>query len=419
MLNFWVTPDGRYVIYVANSGEINHWDLHVVDMDDPGHSDTINKPQSQHREPYIAAISPDSKSIIYSGHPETAAYPSLFHVNLKEPATQHGFAVPTSDREIVAVPKFSPDGELVAYLQISTETRAARVMLHKTSALGSRPIVVAEDMDFTSGKYAFTAGGNYIIYASITDDPSEHHLELISTSDPDIRLRIDENFPSTSGWFVLSPNRRMLAYATKELDSDEPITHIVDLMKRGIPFYSEAELSELSLAHEYTYPFSPDSLSFVENRRNKNSSEQLFRYFIERPSERIPVNPTLSDDPTRIDIGFYPIFTPDGSNLIYIARLDRENLRELYLSNIGEPENAEIISAGSYQNGQVHSFVMSANGRYAAYVANEQYQRNNIFLVDLEVRETPIQITNSPRWSNGARTVLGVEFLPPGPAYRD
>lgn len=395
---FWLTPDGQFLIYQAQVESYESAGLYLGRIDNPGHSVVLASSQFQ-RSPYVAAISPDSKSIILSKFEDDSGRPKFLLVDLLNPGVQHELT-PTEDDQVLGRPKFSPDGGLFAFLQTKAEGGAMSIVVRHVANLGKSPLIVADDMS-TIGDYAFTRGGSYIVYQSSTNRGRPDHLSLVSTTNPEIRTRWKDDLKSIGG-IALSPNHRMLVYNTYSADK-ELVPSFVDLAEYGVKYYSGSDSEALFGAVQDEIPqFSRDSLKYV-GRIDNASRYQVWRYSPE--TEEYIIMSTSPEQDRRIRIGF-PIFLPDSSGLIYIKG------RDLYMTRMGELEDPKKLSALSSDEARVSLFWLSADGRYVAYVANDPYTSRNVFVVELSAQGKPIQITNSS-WSGYGVPVNGVRFLPP------
>lgn len=166
-------------------------------------------------------------------------------------------------------------------------------------------------------------------------------------------------------------------------------------------------------------PFGPDSETIIGQSRQKDGSTQLYRVFVGDPNKRIPVSPTAPN----YDFGYSKVHTPDSQRIIYRANLEGQGpYGGLYISDLNQPINAERLSATAEQS--VYSFALSLNGRFVAYVAEEDdsmsARSRNLFLIDL-LNGNKIITTTGTSSSALAHDVipLRVEFLPPGPGYRE
>lgn len=395
---FWLTPDGQFLIYRAQVESYESAGLYLGRIDNPGHSIVLASSQFQ-RSPYVAAISPDSKSIIMSVFEDDSGRPKFFFVDLLTPGVQHELR-PTEGDWVLGRPKFAPDGGLFAFLQTKEEGGATSIVVRDVSNLAKSPLVVADDMS-AIGDYAFTRGGSYIVYQSSKNRGRPEHLSLVSTANPEIRTRLRDDLKSIGG-IALSPNHRMLVYNTHSADK-ELVPSFVDLAEYGVDYYSGSDSGALlGVAQDEIPQFSPDSLKYV-SRIDNASRYQVWRYSPD--TEEYTIDSTSPDQDRRNGIGF-PIFLPDNSGLIYIKG------RDLYMARMGELEDPKKLSSLSSDEGQVSLFWLSADGRFVAYVANDPYSSRNIFVVELSAQGKPIQITNSS-WSGFGVPVDGVRFLPP------
>ena len=335
IFNFWVTPDGRNVLYTTATTRLDFHDLHLVNMDNPGYSIVINEPQQEQHIPYVAAISPDSQSFVYFGKPEGEHRKSLYLVDLNNLRIQQRFAVPAEADDHVISARYSPDGSKIAYLRLRGNSRVGKILLVEVAHLSRHPVVIAEDFNFGSGRYDFSAYGNYIFYNRWLDEPRESSLILVDTADPSHQISIDRQTDAEIFGFHLSPNRRILFYGIFDLTTKHSNTHVIDLATFGIPHYSESELADLpTTRQEYTAPFAPNSRTIIGQSEQQDRSKQLYRFSVDTPNKRIPVSPTVP----HYDFGYSIVYTPDSQRIIYRANLEGQGAHGgLYLTDLNRP----------------------------------------------------------------------------------
>ena len=166
-------------------------------------------------------------------------------------------------------------------------------------------------------------------------------------------------------------------------------------------------------------PFAPDSRTLIGQSEQPDRGKQLYRFSMEDPNIRIPVSPTVP----RYDFGYAKVYTPDNQKIIYRANLEGQGpYGGLYVSDLQRPINAERLSITAEQ--RVHSFALSLNGRFVAYVARDGdlsfAQDRNLYLIDLLNGNEVITTTKSASTALAHNVVpRRVEFLPPGPGYRE
>ncbi len=420
ILNFWITPDGQHVLYTTATTNLGFDDLHLVNLENPGHSIVVNEPQQEQHVPYVAAISPDSQSFVYFGKSEGEHSKSLYLVDVNNPRLQQRFAVPNESYDDVYSARYSPDGSRVAYLRLRGNSRVGKILFVEAAHVNRPPVVIAEDFDFGSGRYDFSAYGSHIIYNRRLDAPRESSVVLVDTADASHQITIDRRPGARILGVHLSPNRRFLLYGSFELTTKQSNTHVVDLAALGVRHYSESELARLPTARqEYTMPFAPDSLTLIGQSEQLDRGKQLYRFSMDDPNKRIPVSPTVP----RYDFGYSKVYTPDSQKIIYRANLEGQGpYGGLYLSDLDRPINAERLSVTAEQ--RVRSFALSLNGQFVAYVAEEgdprSAQDRNLYLIDLLNGNEVITTTDSASTALAYNVVpLRVEFLPPGPGYRE
>lgn len=316
--------------------------------------------------------------------------------------------------------RYSPDGSRIAYLRLRGNSRVSKILLVKATQLSRPPVIIAEDFDFGSGRYDFTAYGSHIIYNRRLDAPRGSSVVLVDTADASYKTTIDRRPNAEISGIHLSPNRRFLLYGTFELTTKRSNTHVFDLATLGVRHYSESELAELPTARqEYTMPFAPDSQTLIGQSEQQDRSKHLYRFSVDYPNKRIPVSPTVP----HYDFGYSKVYTPDSQRIIYRANLEGQGpYGGLYISDLNQPINADRLSITTEQ--RVHSFALSLNGHFVAYVAEEGDPRSaqfrNLYLIDLLNGNEVITTTESSSFALAHNVVaFRVEFLPPGPGYRE
>jgi len=262
---------------------------------------------------------------------------------------------------------FSPDGKWVAYVtNASGQMNLWKQMVHL--GRGKMPLAPIQLTAFTeqaARTCAFSPKGKHIFINADFQGNERHQIYSV---------------PANKGWhypiienpekrFMLgakpfSPDSRLLAFSTDERSPKDLDAVVLDL-KTG-----ERRTILAGDANYFPHSFSPDGKFLLSTRWNSNSDTDIFLSDISNGESKHLT-------PHSGEVLYMPVgFTPDGKGIYVLTDFEREFLG---LARLNLPDGA--LSFIKSLDWNIQEAELSADGRYLAYIVNEDgYSR--LFLLD-------------------------------------
>ena len=223
--DFALSPDGKFVIYVADQDIDTRYELYRINLDAPGVAIKLNPALSANRDVMDFALSPDGAKVVYRSDSAIENIFELYLVDLANPGTSVKFSgALTPAGSVLSGYKFSPDGARVAY-------RADQDVLDRTE-LYSVPIAspgvsvklnatLVQEGDVTRG-FAFTPDSTHVGYVADQDVDTVLELYAVALANPGVAAKL--NGALTAGGdvcnFTFSPDSSRVAYCADQQTDD-------------------------------------------------------------------------------------------------------------------------------------------------------------------------------------------------------
>ena len=201
---YWaVSPDGRYATYTADQDTDGKLEVFLVDTNIPGVSTKINGPAQ--RVASLAAFTPDSKRIIYTGDEERDIDArDLYSVLIEKPMTRERLNAPLPQNVDINAFTLSSDGALVVYKPEPPGGFSTDLMLAQLSKPGTAVKINGPLPDGSLERVAkFSPDGEMLAFLVVGSvDSSTQGLFFARVSDPGISIRLSGSM--VPGGFVQS-----------------------------------------------------------------------------------------------------------------------------------------------------------------------------------------------------------------------
>jgi Tol biopolymer transport system component len=391
--------DAARVVYLAEQDTAYVLELYVVDTDRPGQPIKLNRPLSRLNDGVLDfEVSPDGRYVVYAADEDTAGVSDLYLVSIAEPRTRVRLGALKNRRELHA--RFSPDGKKVAF------TASARnfddVQLYYVRV--ARPDV-ARRVSGAGGSvsqigFQFTADSRGLVFAQDLDRPGVKELYLVWLSERKTKIKLNPSFTSFGnvgdsfeGRFALTPDGRSVVYSAAQEVPGMRELFVVELSNPGVStrlngrFQAEADVFDFAL--------SPDGRRVAYSAdQDTDSLNELYVLELSSPGVATRINRPVTAGVARFR------FTPNSRGVVFSADSDRPGLLDLYLWTRGSGKTKRLNKRLSGRS-EVTNFAVSHDGARVVYYTNppKSFYARRILLVD--VKQPRVSATLVERLTKG------------------
>jgi Tol biopolymer transport system component len=219
---FQILPDSRRVIYSAVWKNPGVRELHMVSLEEPGQPVTLNAPLQPAGYVYYWAVSPDGHYAAYTADQDTDGKLEVFVVDTNIPAISTKINGPV--QSVASLAAFTPDSKRIIYSGDEERDIGARdlysVLIEKPMTRERLNAPLPEGVDINA--FTVSSNGAHVVYKPEPPDGSWRDLMLVQLSKPGTAVKI--NGPMPNGVLdraaLFSQEGEMLAFlAVESFDS--------------------------------------------------------------------------------------------------------------------------------------------------------------------------------------------------------
>lgn len=217
---------------------------------------------------------------------------------------------------------------------------------------------------------ASSAPDEPILYIAIQDAANMFELYLVDPAEPGVSAKVNGLLGAGGGVgpYALSPDLSQAAYIAWQDSAENGELYVVDLAEPGEPTRLNAPLvadGEVEL-----FRFSPDGsrIAYMAEQ-DVSGREELYIVDLDNPGVSTKVNPDLTADRDVHD-GF--IFSPDGTQILYAADQDTDDMFELYLVDLTSPGISTKVNEPFPDGAALAAgYMFSPDGSLIGYMAEQ------------------------------------------------
>jgi Tol biopolymer transport system component len=374
---FKVSPDGRYVVYLADQDTDQVFELYSVSSN--GGSPIRLNPLLPHgKEVYGFLISPDSSRVVYRADQDTNDVLELYSVPIGGPAAS-GIKLNGVLTEGGAVSNYeiSPDSSRVVY-RADQDTNDV-IELYSVPIGGPPASGIKLNSVLTAGRSVFSfqisRDSSRVVYPA--DQETDLVYELYS---------VPIGGPAAAGIKINKPNLSSLGsvnYGRFQISPDSSrVVYIIEWVRTGInelysvpiggPAASGIKLNEVLTAggDVHSFQISPDNGRVVyQADQDTNDVLELYSVPIGGPAASgTKLNGILTEGGA---VSNYEI-SPDSSRAVYMADQQTNDVVELYSVPIGGPAASGIKLNVALAGGYVITVEISPDSSRVVYIVDRQ-----------------------------------------------
>ena len=331
VIDFLVSPQGDCVLYRADQEIDEVFELFLVSLDKPGAPVKLNGLLVDGGD--IASeflFSPDGSQVVYLADEDSNGVSELFLVNVDIPGFSANLSGPLVSRgDVYSGFTFVPDGSAVVYLADEESDGVNELFIVETGVPGYSTKLnetLVGGGDVLSGFMVTPAGAEVIYRADQTVD-NVFELYLVDLTTPGISTTLSSPMPAGGdvlGEFVISPAGDKIAYlADQDIDNVFEL-YVVELNTPGVSYKINRNPTTNGDVVVSGFRFSPDSgaLAYVADE-DFNDVIEFYLVDLAFPSISVKLNSPLVAGG---DLTTCFRFTPDGTQLVYVADQDEDEV---------------------------------------------------------------------------------------------
>lgn len=326
--------------------------------------------------------------------------------------------------EIVGSVKWSPDAERVAYAVVKAASRGEAVVGVYVKDVDSDEPAHRVDLTEVEGGAAIVYGWSPdgSLLGLVGDLRLKGATELFVTDGAPDRepVLVSDEFVAGAGVIfgtcAWSYDGRQIAYAARDAIAKPADLFVVDVLDDGEPFPVSGTLGATAGVTDSSVIWSPDGtqLAFLAT----TIQSQVTELYVTKPAEGaepFPVSGDLSDD---ADVKRHATsWSPDGTRLAFIADKITDKKNELYVA-LAEPELEPVRVSGNVANGDEVSFARwSTDGEHIAFTIATPAGRSSVqslHLADASGLFAPVPISTGEPVGSFGFSPIGNELAAPG-----
>ena len=292
------TPDNQSVVYLAEQDVRFRMELYVVDLDNPGHPTKLNGALangSNVSDWRSFLITPDGTGVVYRADQDTRGLQELYLADLTHPGNTTKINPPLVSNGGTGTFALARAGTALVY-SATIGSQGSELYLTEFASPGTAVKLSAR----LTGQYSVWLIGTSpddakVFYANSSRQTGKvRDLYVMDLATPGQATRLTEGFGGsiTSSWVELSPDGRYIAFAGEETGLDEGV-YVIDTTSQNAPV-------RISPQHTNKKPY---------------------------PRQ------------------YWLRWSPDSSQVVYLAYDDVTGVTELFLSNVANPGVSERLNA--------------------------------------------------------------------------
>ncbi|HWM27964.1 MAG TPA: hypothetical protein VNQ14_05870 [Woeseiaceae bacterium] len=240
------------------------------------------------------------------------------------------------------------------------------------------------------------AGGEQVIYRADQDTDEVFELYLVDVGNPGNSVKLSEGLTAggaVSGFEVSADGGRVLYRADQDTDGVTEL-YLVEVAAPGASVKANDTLvaggDVLASA-----AFSPDGSQVIYGADQEiDGQPELYLVEVANPGVSAKLSGAMVVGGTIEPSGFG--FSPDGTEVAYIADQDTNGVNELYLVEVASPGESQKLSDSLVANGNVEHFAFSPNGAQVVYTADQDTDDVlELYLVDVATPEVSIKLNDA------------------------
>lgn len=312
---------------------------------------------------------------------------------------------PISPPPIIEPPPEAPDNPIVYLASDDTTGMTAILELYLIdpatpgeSAKINAPLVAGGSLD---GAYSLSPDLTQAAYIANQDSVNEWALYLVDLAEPGTATKV--NGPLIAGGevveFTFSPDGDKIAYVADQDVFGQYELYLVDLASPGT---SERLNADLPVDGDVRggFSFSPDGsqVLYIADQEVEGVVD-LFVADVAAPGTTTKVNPTFVDGGDITGTRF--AFSPDGATIVYIADQDVNSVDELYAVDVGNLGVSAKLNPTLVAEGDLCTFRFSPDSTKVAYCADQDVVDTlELYVVELAVPGVSMKV-NEPLVAGG------------------
>jgi Tol biopolymer transport system component len=376
--DFQISPLGDCVLYRADQEIDDVFELYLVSLENPGATVKVNGLLVGGGDVTSSFLfSPDGTQVAYLADEDTNEEYELFLVNLSIPGFSANLSGPLVSRgDVYSGFTFIPDGSAVVYLADEESDGVNELFIVETGVPGYSTKLnemLVGGGDVLSG-FVVTPAGSEVVYQADQRADNVFELYLVDLTIPGISTTLSSPMPAgrdVLGEFVISPAGDKVAYlADQDIDNVFEL-YVVELNTPGVSYKINRNPTTNGDVVASGFRFSPDggALAYVADE-DYNDLIEFYLVELAFPAISTKLNSPLVPGG---DLTTVFRFTPEDSQLIYLADQDEDEVFEIYRVDITDPGysvkmNSPLIAGGSVQ---VATLIMSGGGNELVYLADQ------------------------------------------------
>jgi Tol biopolymer transport system component len=290
--------------------------------------------------------------------------------------------VPDGDVDEFAL---SPTGTTVAYIA-DQETSGRHELYLVDLANPGVSVKVSAPLEFGRDvfAFAFSPDGSRIAYRADQDTDDISELYIVAVAQPGASAKLNATLPPAGevlAPIVFSPDGTRVAYRADQDTLNEIELFMVDIAVPGVTFQLN---SQLTTDGDVTdgISFSPDGtqVAYVADQ-DVDSTLELYNTLVTQPGTSTKLNGPLVNEG---DVCQFE-WSPDSSRVVYCGDQDTDGVKELYTVDLGAPGVSVKLNAALPAGGEVTAtYDISPDSNFVVYVAEQETDdKKEIFRVDV------------------------------------
>lgn len=236
------------------------------------------------------------------------------------------------------------------------------------------------------GAYSLSPDLTHAAYIANQDSVDEWELYMVDLAVPGTATKV--NSPLIAGGevveFIFSPDGDKIAYVADQDVFGQYELYLVDLASTGT---SERLNGDLPIGGDVRggFSFSPDGsqVLYVADQDVEGVGD-LYVADVAAPGTTTKVNPTFVDGGDITGTGY--AFSPDGATIVYIADQDVNSVDDLYAVDVSNPGVSTKLNPTLVAEGDLCTFKFSPDSTKVAYCADQDVDATlELYVVELAV----------------------------------
>lgn len=394
-----ISADGMQVVYLAAQDSADTIELYMVDLANPGVTTKLNSVLTAGGDVSRVALSNDGSLAIYFADQDADDVNELYTVSLANPGVTTKVNAPLVTGGDVFGFLLTADASQIVYY--ADQDTASVFELYKVDltnpGLATRlnpALVAGGDIDVG---WKLSTDGAKVLYVADQEVDNKNELYTVELANPGISTKLnpvlDPGRNVSTGFVQLSADGTRAFYRADQDTDDVVELYQVDLASPGVAIKLNANLAVGGDVSVFKLAADGDKVFYIAAQDTASVSE-LYAVNLANPTVSVKVNDVLIANG---DVASDFQVTADGTQVVYRADQDTDNISELYLVDLASPGVATKVNPSLSGPSTALSFKLSADGMQVAYRANQDVDSLfELYSVDLASPGLSTKVNDMP-----------------------